>query len=288
MTYGSIDELLGRHIAPMNDLVEEALNHRKFMDLSEDEVDHELVAQKKANPSSIPYAFCWLEDHAGYLSLRFAVSNKPKHFIVSITPKGYFWSGKLYETLDLLTNDFKKKSMKSRAESRNGGAQPSKQPDKPKLPSHPPNQNVWQDKSAQTQPEKPQTRWDPVTTALPVHAPPPIRASAAPVTITDWRPLAPPQPPPPPRPPNWGPQVGRAQPPPPVYRQPPTHPHIPPPPHSNLKAPPQLNLPPPPITRPLPPSFEQPASFTQNQQQATGRGRGVARTLPAWMNNRSS
>ena len=57
-SYGSIDELLGRYIAPMNDYVEELINHRKFMEKAEDEVDDELKRMKKNNPKAIPYAIC--------------------------------------------------------------------------------------------------------------------------------------------------------------------------------------------------------------------------------------
>jgi transcription elongation factor SPT6 len=107
-TYGSIDELLGRFIAPMNDLVEELANHRKFVDLPEDEVDEKLRAQKTANPNSIPYNVCWMEMHPGYASLRFILSSTPRQHPIGITPNGYAWGAKTFKSLDLLLNDFKK------------------------------------------------------------------------------------------------------------------------------------------------------------------------------------
>ena len=107
-TYGSIDELLGRFIAPMNDLVEEVANHRKFVDLPEDEVDEKLRAQKVSNPNSIPYSICWMEMHPGYASLRFVLSCTPRQHPIGISPHGFAWGTKTFKSLDLLLNDFKK------------------------------------------------------------------------------------------------------------------------------------------------------------------------------------
>lgn len=270
-TYGSIDELLGRHIAPMNDLVEEAINHRKFMAASEGEVDAALLKLKQSNPASIPYAFCWLEDHPGYLSLRYALSStsNPKHSIVGISPKGFVWTENTYESLDLLTNDFKKKSSKAKNHQKNEAL--NKQAEKPK----PLGQSRWQGKPPlPPQPPPPNqtlTHAPPSNHAPPpMHAPPPIQVAAGSVTLSDWRPpqgppQLPPQRPPqgPPPPNNWGRQP---QPPPP------------------LRQPPPPNLPPPPMNQPVPPSFAQPPAFDSNQQQTSGQGRGRGRTLPAWMN----
>ena len=90
--YESIDELLGRYIAPMNDFVEELVNHRKFLDLSEDEVDEKLMEQKKSTPKSIPYALYWLDPqlYPGYASLRFFASVTPRGHVIGITPKGLY------------------------------------------------------------------------------------------------------------------------------------------------------------------------------------------------------
>ena len=107
-SYGSIDELHGRYIAPMNDLVEELVNHRKFADLSEDDLDDKLRAQKAANKNSIPYNICWMEMHPGYSSLRFILSSTPRHHPIGISPNGFVWGTKTFKSLDALLNDFKK------------------------------------------------------------------------------------------------------------------------------------------------------------------------------------
>ena len=107
-SYGSIDELYGRYIAPMNDLVEELVNHRKFVDISEDDLDDKLRAQKAANKNSIPYNICWMEMHPGYSSLRFILSATPRHHPIGISPNGFVWGVKIFKSVDALLNEFKK------------------------------------------------------------------------------------------------------------------------------------------------------------------------------------
>jgi transcription elongation factor SPT6 len=106
--YESIDELLGRHISPMNDHVERLTSHRKFLDLPEDEVDEKLKEMKHSNPSSVFYQLCWLEMHPGYATLRFILTTSVKNYTIGITPAGFTLGPKVYSTLDQMLNDFKK------------------------------------------------------------------------------------------------------------------------------------------------------------------------------------
>ena len=92
----------------MNDYVEELVNHRKFMDLPEDEVDDKLKEQKKANPKSIPYALCWMEMHPGYASLRFVSSTSPLSHPIGIAPNGFSWGANTFSSLDMLIDVFKR------------------------------------------------------------------------------------------------------------------------------------------------------------------------------------
>ncbi|KAL7489403.1 hypothetical protein ACHAW6_014983 [Cyclotella cf. meneghiniana] len=106
--YGSIDELLGRFIAPMNDRVEEVLHHRKFMDRLEDEVDSKMAEMKKAQPAGFLYFICWSECYPGYVSLRFITNKTPRNHTIGISPDGFVWGPKTYSSMDRLINDFKK------------------------------------------------------------------------------------------------------------------------------------------------------------------------------------
>lgn len=143
--YGSIDELLGRYVAPMNDLVDELTNHRKFLDLSEDELDEKLKSEKAANKNSIPYNLCWMEMHPGYASLRFILSSTPRQHPVGMSPNGFVWGSKTYKNLDLLLNEFKKNPRgtathkpPASASTSKGSRWGTKRPPAPSIPPGPP------------------------------------------------------------------------------------------------------------------------------------------------------
>jgi transcription elongation factor SPT6 len=256
-SYGSIDELLGRYIAPMNDFVGEVSNHRKFIDLPEDEVDDKLKATKKAEPKSIPYALCWMESYPGYVSLRFITTATVRHHTVAISPKGFSWDGKDFASIDELINAFKHNPKGSSVADKKKESRWAKQAPPPASTAAPSAPDAW---------------------ARPL-PPPPLPVPPTQVGAPDWQTPQTPtvtaggwnqngafpfqRPPPPNLPPP---------PPPPAYGRPPP-PQRPPPP--NLPPPPPP-LPPVPGFGHQPPSFDIPAGA-----QSQGRGRG--RTLPAWM-----
>ena len=105
--YESIDELLGRHISPMNDHVEKLVHHRKFMDRSEDDVDETLKEMKQRTPRGEFYQLCWLDMHPGYASLRYILTSQVKSYTVGITPTGYTVGPKSFRSIDQLLNAFK-------------------------------------------------------------------------------------------------------------------------------------------------------------------------------------
>lgn len=110
--FGSIDELIARYISPMNDFVRELVEHRKFSDVPEDQLDQQLLADKAKNASSIPYGICWMENLAGYASIRFAPSSSStttSHYPIGINPNGFTLKGVCYPKLDQALNAFKLK-----------------------------------------------------------------------------------------------------------------------------------------------------------------------------------
>jgi transcription elongation factor SPT6 len=92
----------------MNDYVEELMNHRKFVDMPEDELDDKLRKERSANPKGVFYNLCWMEMHAGYASLRYIMGSTPRFHLVGISPSGFVWGSRKYDTLDMLLNEFKK------------------------------------------------------------------------------------------------------------------------------------------------------------------------------------
>jgi hypothetical protein len=258
----------------MNDFVEELVNHRKFMDMAEEEVDDKLMDQKKGTPKAIPYALHWLDPllHPGYASLRFIGSITPRSHVIGISPKGFSWGTNTFPVLDRLINEFK----------RNPRGTPKQ---KDTLPAQP---------KAQAK-----NRWG----AKP--PPPPQQAPAPP----QWQPQQQQQPPPPQQqayPPQYAPQpYAQPQSYAPSYQgyapqggyaantgwdqsyYPPAQSYHQPPPYQQpqhalpQRPPPPANPPPPPRPpqQPPPPAFDVPEGGA-----AQGRGRG--RTLPAWMSQK--
>ncbi len=107
--YGSIDELLARFIAPMNDRVEELTTHRKFKPDLDTDVDEKLRGLRASGGKGAFYYFlCWSEKHPGYASLRYICTTNPRSHFIKITPEGFKWSAKTYSNLDHLLNAFKK------------------------------------------------------------------------------------------------------------------------------------------------------------------------------------
>lgn len=144
----------------MNDYVEELVNHRKFIDVPEEDIDRKLTEQKKAQPQSIPYALCWMEMHPGYASLRFLTSSTPRNHPIGIGPKGFSWGVKTYSNLDLLLNDFKKNPKGAPAKPKDRGAGPREQPDRTDRPVAP-TISRWGEKpvTTTTLPPPPQSGW---------------------------------------------------------------------------------------------------------------------------------
>jgi transcription elongation factor SPT6 len=201
--YGSIDELLGRYIAPMNDFVEEMTNHRKFVDLPEDELDDKLRAEKTKNPMGVFYNVCWMELHPGYGSLRFILNNTPMSHPIGISSSGFVWGAKIYESLDLLLNDFKKNPKGGSVARR--PAPPASRPVVPKVEDVAARASRWGSKA-----QAPPPGWG---GAQQPPRPPPAAAAggwSAPV-VAGWQQPPPPpaggygRPPPPMRPPPPGP-----------------------------------------------------------------------------------
>jgi hypothetical protein len=256
----------------MNDFVEELVNHRKFMDLPEDEVDEKLKAMKKEQPRSIPYALCWMEMHPGYASLRYVSTVTPRNHSIGISPNGFLWRENSYSNLDQLLNAFKKNPQ---------GVS------KPTTTSSATVQRAAVDKPVPT------SRWGPSRPPAPRTQPPPAAPSTSmpfQTMTTGWDASMP----------TWGqsqvlPTNHSSQnlPPPPSFIAPPSVPRPPPP----AAVPPPLPRPPPPDVgsysrqQQLPPSLP-PLPPTAQAQFATGssvqsQGRGRGRTLPAWMSSQT-
>ena len=252
-TYGSIDELLGRNISPMNDFVEELTNHRKFVDLTEDELDTRLKEQKEANPSGIYYNICWDEIHPGYASLRVITGSTPRSHHIGIVWNGFTWGPNTYSNLDKLLNDFKKnpRGVSSNRSTASGTSSVPSAPVPSTIGDSAARRSRWgaRPATAPAAPAAPNDWAQPPSQAMPIHA---VAASGG------WgAPSAafgrPPQSLPPPPELNFQPPPPSG--PPPTFAQPPPRPSGPPPPFGQ---PPRPSGQPPTFQRPPPPPFGQP------------------------------
>ena len=191
------------------------MNHRKFVDMPEDELDERLRKEKTANPKGIFYNICWMEMHPGYACLRFILSSTTRAHPIGISPNGFVWGTIKYPNLDKLLNDFKKNPRGSSTTKRpasSNGAQPQKptEPRASRWGSRPP------------PPSAPPPAWGSQSAAQP----PPAQWGAASASAQgQWD-----RPPPPaagygqPPPPSYGPPAGG----PPPYSRPPAPPNYPP------------------------------------------------------------
>jgi len=264
--YESIDELIGRYIEPMNDNVDAAMNHRKFLDRKENDVDEKLKEMKRAAPKGFYYQLCWSDKYPGSFTLRYIRTATPRYHRIEVTPDGYNWrtgsGSKRFDKIDLLLNAFKKNPTgmppqhhsQKRAESSRGESQST---------------------AIRASTSQNQSRWSaqPPSTSQGWGAPATASARAGVVTHPEWRPTPPALPPPPVAPP-----VGHPPPPPgppPTFAPPPGGPPPgPPPPGPPPPGPPPPGPPPPggpppgvgfPFQPPPPPGLPPVAVYPPNQ-----------------------
>lgn len=196
------------------------MNHRKFVNMPEDELDEKLRKEKTKNPKGIFYNICWMEMHPGYASLRFILSSTTRAHPIGISPSGFVWGAKKFANLDRLLNDFKKNprgSSTSKRPASSSGSQPPK-PTEPRAsrwgsrPPPPPSAAATPAWGSATQPP-PAQQWGVAATSAQGQwdrPPPPTAGYGQPPPPTYNHPPPPGGPPPysrPPAPPNHPPRM---------------------------------------------------------------------------------
>lgn len=91
--FEDLDEILARFVAPMNDFVDDVLNHEKFRDNPLDEIEKELKVLKSKNPSVMPYLLHFTSKHPGSLAITFVSNTKPRTRYAEIRPDGFQFHG---------------------------------------------------------------------------------------------------------------------------------------------------------------------------------------------------
>ncbi|KAG5175016.1 hypothetical protein JKP88DRAFT_265969 [Tribonema minus] len=105
--YESLDEIMARYIAPLNDGVAEMLAHPKYKDLPRKEVEDLVMEMKRSAPSSIPYLFA-RHGSPGYFVLFYIPGKSVRSELIEVTDKGFKIRTKELRTVPELVNWFKK------------------------------------------------------------------------------------------------------------------------------------------------------------------------------------
>ena len=87
------------------------MHHHKFVPEHEDNVDKNLMEMKSGNPNEVFYNVCWFWNEGdpngpGKFSLRFISDKKPDAHTIVISPQGFVWGTKRYQSLECLLRDF--------------------------------------------------------------------------------------------------------------------------------------------------------------------------------------
>ena len=108
-TYTSLEEILKRYVVPCGLLIKESIKNRKFVHCdTKTDFDNMLRDDKKKQPSIINYNYTILKDYPGYIVLGYVPREKIIYEYIKIKPKGLFFHDKNFNSLEEITNFFKK------------------------------------------------------------------------------------------------------------------------------------------------------------------------------------
>lgn len=111
-SYEDLDEIIARYIQPMASYARELLNYKYCLALpggiDEEQALCEIMkAEKKKNPSTIPYRFTPSRNMPGKFLFGYIPSDKPMIEYLTITPAGYRFRKQIHRNLALLIKWFK-------------------------------------------------------------------------------------------------------------------------------------------------------------------------------------
>lgn len=97
--YENIDELIARFVDPMNELVDEVLRYKYFKNMSLEEVHEDLIKQKKAHPSRIPYTIHVYSKFPGCFSITFIARTTPHSCHMEVKSGGFRFFGRIESSI---------------------------------------------------------------------------------------------------------------------------------------------------------------------------------------------
>lgn len=108
--FEDLDEIIARHIQPMASFVREILNHKYFRAADggqKSKMEEILLAEKKRTPQRIPYFLSTSKEFPGKFLLGYLPRVKPRVELVTVTPDGFRYRGRVHATLNGLFRWFK-------------------------------------------------------------------------------------------------------------------------------------------------------------------------------------
>ena len=107
--YSSLDEIVKRYVYPCAQLIKESTKSRKFVRCeTKNDFDNLLKEDKKKNANIINYNYTILKDYPGYLVLGYVPKANPHYEYIKVKPKGLYFHEQYFNSLDDITNFFKK------------------------------------------------------------------------------------------------------------------------------------------------------------------------------------
>lgn len=144
-TYDTLQEILERYINPVAKLTREALLHPKFKDCISgglEFIESSLRAEKRLQPTSIPYYFTILPQYPQYFVLNYLPKDRIVREYIKVKPKGLFFHDAYHPSINFLISWFKRHYSDKSYQSQIAKAKPPametramKVPERPMTPS---------------------------------------------------------------------------------------------------------------------------------------------------------
>jgi len=106
--FEDLDEIISRYIEPLNQLVKDMLNFRRFHSGTLEEVKELLTKEKQADKTRIPYYIIIDHQNSGKFLIVYLPRQNPKRESINLTPKGFRFRGKIHSTPEKLVDWFKR------------------------------------------------------------------------------------------------------------------------------------------------------------------------------------
>ncbi|XP_038075728.1 transcription elongation factor SPT6-like isoform X2 [Patiria miniata] len=108
--FEDLDEIIARHVQPMAAYVRDTMQHKYYRDTEggkRDAMEKVISAEKRKQPSRIPYFMSFSKEYPGKFLLSYQPRSKVRHEYVTITPEGYRYRGQIHQSINALHRWFK-------------------------------------------------------------------------------------------------------------------------------------------------------------------------------------